>query len=366
MPKFKLPEGEGAVKPDGRVPQILGDLGVKLQRLATDRVLERETLGVQPETTSGEGVAVQRVGVDRISDGREVDPDLVRPPGLDPRAEHRVSSGFREHLEVREGRLTDARGHERGIVGVTPDRGVDRPRSGKASPFYDRPVNAAHLPGRHHPDEPGVRRLALREHHQARCIAVEPVDDAWPGGVFSSPDAHVQERVYERARWVAGTGVHHEPRGLVHNQDVFVFEDYGDGDLLGRESFLGDLRLDALPAAHLERRSDRFTLDKQSIVLDQPPHEAPAHPEAPGGEPVEAFSGLGRVYIEASGRHPVTAGAWGGSRPYSRRRKKRLALKMRLSDCSPCSLSKNSCELLSSASDGSSCSTASAASGSVT
>jgi hypothetical protein len=51
---------------------------------------------------------------------------------------------------------------------------------------------------------------------------------------------------------------------------------------------------------------------------------------------------------------------------YSRRRRKWLVLKMRLSDCSPFSLSKNCCELLSSASDGSSRSTSLAASGSDT
>jgi hypothetical protein len=46
MPKVKLPEGEGAVKPYRRAPQVLGDLGVELQCLATYRMFEGELFGV--------------------------------------------------------------------------------------------------------------------------------------------------------------------------------------------------------------------------------------------------------------------------------------------------------------------------------
>jgi hypothetical protein len=46
MPKVKLPEGEGAVKPRGRAPQVLGDFRVKLERLATYRMFEGEPFGV--------------------------------------------------------------------------------------------------------------------------------------------------------------------------------------------------------------------------------------------------------------------------------------------------------------------------------
>src|SRR5215212_7378085 len=80
MSKLKLPEGEGAVKPGGRDPQILGDRGVELQGLSIYGMLEGQVLGVQPEPTAGGRATVERVSVHRMSDGREVDPDLVRPP----------------------------------------------------------------------------------------------------------------------------------------------------------------------------------------------------------------------------------------------------------------------------------------------
>src|SRR5215216_2119937 len=87
MPKVKLPEGEGAVKPRGRAPQILRDLRVKLEDLATyNRMFEGELFGMQPETMSRDRATVQRVRVKWVSDGREVDPDLVCPPRLEPYA----------------------------------------------------------------------------------------------------------------------------------------------------------------------------------------------------------------------------------------------------------------------------------------
>ena len=129
MPKVKLPEGEGAVKPRGRAPQILRDLRVKLEDLATyNRMFEGELFGMQPETMSRDRATVQRVRVKWVSDGREVDPDLVCPPRLEPYAEHGMSCCSRKHLEVRCRRLTYASGHERGIVWVTADGRVDRPR----------------------------------------------------------------------------------------------------------------------------------------------------------------------------------------------------------------------------------------------
>src|SRR5215204_7669621 len=103
MPESKLPEGEGAVKLDGRSPQIIRNLGVKPQGLAAHGMLEGEPLGVQPETMAGDRVAVQGVCVRRMPDGREVDPDLVRPPRLWPYAEHRTLPCARKSLEVRDG-----------------------------------------------------------------------------------------------------------------------------------------------------------------------------------------------------------------------------------------------------------------------
>src|SRR5215210_3060935 len=362
MPKVKLPEGEGAVKLDGRIPQVCGDSGVKLQRPATHRVLEGQPLGVQPETPPGDRAAVERVGVYGMPDGREVDPDLVRPSRFEPYAEHGMPRRTREHGEVRDGRLAYAGGHEGRVIRIAADGGVDRPRAGQSCAVCDRPVETLHPPGRHHPDEPGVCRLAFRKHHQARGVAVEPVNHPGPAWILSPCYAPVQECVHERSRRVAGARMHHKPSWFVDDQDVLILEVYENRDIFGREALLRDPHLDALSAAHPVRRKDLLAIDEQEILCDQSLYETSAQAETPRRQPVETLSGLRGVYVESSGRHPAKA----ESRPYSRRRKKRLALKIRLSERSPCSLSKNSCELLSWASDGSSRSTSSAASGSVT
>src|SRR5829696_10397320 len=125
MPSVKLPEGEGGVKPDGRVAQVLGYLRTKLHRLPLRRMFEGEALCMQPQATSWNGLSVQRVCVDWISDGREVDPDLVGPSRLELHSEHRVARGLREQLEVCDGGPPYPCGHERRVVRVAPDGGVD-------------------------------------------------------------------------------------------------------------------------------------------------------------------------------------------------------------------------------------------------
>ena len=92
--------------------------------------------------------------------------------------------------------------------------------------------------------------------------------------------------------------MHHEPCRFVHDQDVLVFEDYGYGDLLGRETFLGDLRLHALSGPHFIGRIGRPTVDEKEIVHDESLHEAAADPEPPGGQPVDPLPGLCGVYSE--------------------------------------------------------------------
>src|SRR5215213_2848404 len=252
-----------------------------------------------------------------------------------------------------------------GLSGSRPTGSRSSPCEAALSYCY-RPVDPVHAPGRHHLHEPGVCWLALRQNHQARGVAVEPVNHAWPGGIFPTFYFPVQECVHERTRRVAGTRMHHEARGLVDDQDVLVLEDYGNGYLFGREAFLRNLSLDTLSAAHSVGRRELLSIYEQEMLFDQSFCATTAHAETPRGQRVESLSGLCGVYIEGSGGHPAKAGTRLEPRPYSRRRRKRLALKIRLSERSPCSLSKNSCELLSWASDGSSCSTSSAASSSDT
>src|SRR5918994_3226152 len=96
--------------------------------------------------------------------------------------------------------------------------------------------------------------------------------------------------------------MHHEPCRFIHDQDVLVLEDYGDGDLLGRETILRYARLHPLSAADPVGRHCFPAIDEQEVLRDQALHEAAADPQPPGGKPVDTLPGLRGVYPEVPGR----------------------------------------------------------------
>src|ERR687897_1864841 len=145
------------------------------------------------------------------------------------------------------------------------------------------------------------------------------MNDARAQRVIPTFNAPVQERVHERARRVASSWVHHEPCRFVHYQDMLVLEEHGDGDLLGRESLLGDTCFHALSAPDRVGRIGFAAIYEEEIFLDKSLHEATADPEPPGGQPVDALPGFCRVYSEVLYGLPL----FSGGRPYSRRRRKR-------------------------------------------
>ncbi len=80
--------------------------------------------------------------------------------------------------------------------------------------------------------------IRLRDEEHARRVAVQAVHDA--GALDASdalPVAHVvQERVHERARGVAGSGMDDEPRRLVDREQVVVFVQDRQRNRLGLQS----------------------------------------------------------------------------------------------------------------------------------
>ena len=124
------------------------------------------------------------------------------------------------------------------------------------------------------------------------------MNDAGAQRVIPAFNAPVQECVHERARRVASAWVYHEPCRFVHYQEMLVLEEDGDGDLLGREILLGDVRFHALSTLDPVGRIGLAAIYEEEIFLDEPLHEAAADPEPPGGQSVDALPGLCRVYSE--------------------------------------------------------------------
>src|SRR5690349_4304170 len=87
--------------PAERRRQVLGEVGLELERLTAERVLEAES-GAVEKLTLEPVAAVAPVAViagDRVADGGEMGADLVRAAGLQPCLDQSVG---RQHLQNRE------------------------------------------------------------------------------------------------------------------------------------------------------------------------------------------------------------------------------------------------------------------------
>jgi hypothetical protein len=69
-----------------------------------------------------------------------------------------------------------------------------------------------------------VRRIILRDDHDARRPAIEPMDNARPDSAANAAEIAdvVEQRIDERARRVAGAGMHHHPGRFVQHREVCV------------------------------------------------------------------------------------------------------------------------------------------------
>lgn len=75
--------------------------------------------------------------------------------------------------------------------------------------------------------EPPVRRIALGNDEQARCILVEPMDDARPLDPADAREAGAamgDEPIDQRARRMARRRMDHQSRRLVENDEMLVLE----------------------------------------------------------------------------------------------------------------------------------------------
>ncbi len=115
----------------------------------------------RPRGCAAPGNAVHRVASDGKVDRREMHPDLVRPPGLEPDKEERVPRQKLLELEVRHGRTRRGRVERvaEPVVPVAADRRVDRPAPRPRPAGDEREVLACQCPAPHEPLQPLVRLL---------------------------------------------------------------------------------------------------------------------------------------------------------------------------------------------------------------
>ncbi len=160
---------------------------------------------------------------DGMLDRGEVDADLMRPPGLEPRMDERVRRQILDHLEVGR-RLPRSRPLHCPLCplpAIPPEGRVNGPGPAPQPPLDQRRVLPHHLPRLHHPRQLPVRLLVPRHHHQPRGVLVEPVDDPRPPALPAARDSLAAGR---RASPPCATGAEWttSPGGLLDHGQVVV------------------------------------------------------------------------------------------------------------------------------------------------
>src|SRR5215212_3191708 len=155
---------------------------------------ERQAVGVQelPPQAEAAGGAVLGVAGNRMPDRLQVDTDLVRAPRLEGHPQQgRILAERALHREARArlaGRVGVGR-HLRADPAVPPDRRIDESGARRWDALDQRQVLSLDRAPRHRAPERLVGLLSTSEDEQARGVAVEAMDDAWPLWIRAAGDA---------------------------------------------------------------------------------------------------------------------------------------------------------------------------------
>jgi len=203
-----------------------------MQRLAMERHAMTRSVG---------GVADERM-LERC----EVHPDLVRAARLEPTRKQRAGREAFAHLVMRHRGLArrDDR-HRRALDWMATDRRVDAAAPHQHAVRKSQ-VFAPYCSRLQLPHQIGLRERSLGDREQAARVLVEPMHDAGAGDC-GKLWRMVQQRVGERAVPIAATGMDHQPRGFVDDDERIVFVD--DRERQG-------LRYERVPARIRQRRDD--------------------------------------------------------------------------------------------------------------
>ena len=210
----------------------------------------------------------------------EMDPDLVRPPGLQRDAKQRVPRQQLLYLEVRH-RLARRVRVERlphRIATVAADRRVDRPAAGLRPADDECEVLARQRARLHQLLEPPVRLGRAGDDEQPRRVPVEAVDDPRPFRLLPALDVVGEQPVDERSLRMAGRRMDDETGRLVDDEQVLVLVRHGEVDLLRDEPARprrGRLELELLAADEPVALRTRPPVDEHAAVLDQPLGDRP-------------------------------------------------------------------------------------------
>jgi len=214
---------------------------------------------------------VELVADDRMSEGRQVDADLMQTSGAWPGADEGVPRQPFQNLVMGSGRLRvhslGAAGHQGPRVSppdrqidqslVTGDNAVDEGNIAFRDPFplkLDR--------------QQAMRQMILGRGDDAAGVSIQPMDDAgfFLTGIVGLQIEIVLQGVRQRARGILARRVNDQPGRLVDDQQPLVFKHDAEGNVFGRHQVIrglqksdtdGFARKDAL----IRGRDDTIDLD---------------------------------------------------------------------------------------------------------
>ena len=153
--------------------------------------------------------------------------------GLDPRG---VAQPF-HHAPVGDG-LAPGPHLDRELLAVArvaPVQRLDATVGGRRLAHRQRLVNAIDVVRLERRPQRDHRRVVLGDHQQARGVLVDAVNDAraeLAADAAQIADAR-QERVHQRPLRVTRSGMHHQPRRLVDDDQLRILVHHHQRDLLG-------------------------------------------------------------------------------------------------------------------------------------
>ena len=163
-----------------------------------------------------------------MPDRGKVRADLVRASRVQHGLDQRAAIQARDHPPVgsRVAARAPARRHPRPAVRIARDGQRDGAGIARHLAVNQREINLPNVPRPELLGEIFMRRIIPRHHHRSRGFAVQAMHNARTqcaarAGKFSQA---MQQRVHQRAARMARSGVHHHPRGLVHDDEIVVHQ----------------------------------------------------------------------------------------------------------------------------------------------
>ncbi len=227
--------------------KVCGQRRANVDRLTAEGMSEGEACGVQelalePEDPRRSGscdpgvparwTSVLRITHDRVTDGLQVNADLVRASGVQVQTQEREVTEGALDLEVSAGlaRVRAVHGHAGADARVASDGRLDRAGAGGRATVHEREVLAHDVPLRERLLQATMGLVRACDDEQTGGVAIEAMDDAGALGIGPSGDSGA-EQLGERAGAMPARGVNHEAGGLVDDEQLVIF--VGDRETVG-------------------------------------------------------------------------------------------------------------------------------------